>query len=126
MENKKLTYILEFDNFELEEFNPKSIIDTKMEELTELIKSVSSEKFIYEYSEEDEHILNIVFTYDEDEEPIKYIFDIKELELSKYQGDDIAFEEKLHDLEEGLSIIEEDVYMLHGVTEKKKIKHEKR
>ena len=116
MEVKKFkNYIREF--VEDEDDKSDNLIDVKMEELAELIKSVSSEKIMYEWKNDDNHKLHINFIYDEDEEPISFEFDIDNLNLTKIEGDEVSYSEPVNDTEEGLDIIEQDIYMILGVHE---------
>ena len=109
---KKFTHILEYNSY-----NYKNVIEAKMRELSELIKDVSTEKLIYEYSDEDEHLLTINFSHKGSKDPIKYDFDIRELTLTKYEAGEEVYSEKLNDIEEGLDIIESDINTLHSIDE---------
>lgn len=111
-----------------EEFidNSESVIDVKMQELHELIESIngeSSETIIYEWENKHDHELIINFT--KDDLNIKYEFDIDNLFISKYAGDNLDFEQGVDSIDEGLDIIEKDIHMILNISEKARTRGEK-
>jgi hypothetical protein len=100
-----------------EEFieNSDNIIDAKMSEIKDLINGVGGDNLLYEWENKDNHELIINFTYNG--LVIRYEFDIDDMKISKIVDNKIDFTEIVESIDEGLDIIEEDVYMILGVSE---------
>jgi hypothetical protein len=96
-----------------------NLVDAKMSELKDLIESSSTgHNVVYEWKNSDNHQLIINFIYDEI--AICYEFDIDNMSLIKVVDDIVEFAEEVNSIEEGLEIIEKDVYNILGVNESKK------
>lgn len=99
--------------------NSPSLIDAKMQELNDLVKSIGDENsssMIYEWENKDDHHLIINFT--KDDLSIKYEFNIDDLYISKFAGDVIDFEKSVESVDEGLDIIEGDIHLILDISEK--------
>jgi hypothetical protein len=98
--------------------NSNSIIDVKMQELNDLIGSISdenSQNLIYEWENKKEHELIVNFT--KDDLSIRYEFDIDNLYIVKFAGDSIDFEQPVQSIDEGLDIIEKDIHLILNISE---------
>jgi hypothetical protein len=105
-----------------EEFieNSDNIIDIKMTEIRDLIESISDEghNLIYEWENKDNHELIINFSYDG--LSVKYEFSIDDMSVTKIVNEAVDFTEGVESIDEGLDIIEKDIYMILGVSESKR------
>ena len=110
--------IKKFNEF-IREFieNSDSLIDAKMSELKDLIDNVSTngQNIIYEWKNKNDHELVINFTFEE--LVIRYEFDIDSLFVSKFVGDVVDFKQDVTSRDEGLEIIEKDIYMVLDINE---------
>jgi hypothetical protein len=105
---------------EFVEDNSNSVIDAKMEELRDLINGVSDgQNIIYEWENKNDHQLSISFSANGLD--IKYEFDIDDLHVTKVAGDTIDFQTDVESIDEGLEIIEKDIYSILGISETKKL-----
>ncbi len=95
-----------------------NVIDAKMTELKDLISNVSDDNILYEWENKNDHELVVSFTVND--LSIKYDFDIDDLNLTKTSGNEVEFRTPVNDVEEGLDIIEKDVYSILGVDEARK------
>jgi hypothetical protein len=104
-----------------EEFieNSDNIIDIKMNEIRDLIESISDEghNLIYEWENKDNHELVINFSYDG--LSVRYEFSVDNMSVTKIVNEAIDFKEVVESIDEGLDIIEKDIYMILGVSEGK-------
>lgn len=91
----------------IREFKNNSIIDAKMSEIKDLISNVSDQDILYEWENKYDHQLFVSFSYNE--EYFKYELDIKDLFIKKFKNDKLEYDNTLTSLEEGLSIIYDDV-----------------
>lgn len=91
----------------IREFKNNSIIDAKMSEIKDLISNVSDQDILYEWENKYDHQLFVSFSYNE--EYYKYELDIKDLFIKKFKNDTLEYDNTLTSLEEGLSIIYDDV-----------------
>ena len=99
--------------------NSNSIIDTKMQELKDLVDGVSEgQNFIYEWQNKEDHQLSISFSTSD--LSVKYEFDIDELVVSKFVGETTDFTEEVTSIDDGLDIIEKDIQLILGISEKYK------
>jgi hypothetical protein len=115
--------IKKWKEFIKEEFidNSESIIDIKMQEINDLVGSISdenSQNLIYEWENKKEHELIVNFT--KDDLSIRYEFDIDNLYIVKFAGDSIDFEQPVQSIDEGLDIIEKDIHLILNISEKAK------
>jgi len=107
--------IKKWKEFIKEEFidNSESIIDIKMQEINDLVGSISdenSQNLIYEWENKKEHELIVNFT--KDDLSIRYEFDIDNLYIVKFAGGSIDFEQPVQSIDEGLDIIEKDIHLI--------------
>ena len=107
-----------------EEFieNSENVIDTKMEELSDLISNLSDGNNImyqWENKESNELVINFLFN----DLSIRYEFDIENLKISKIVGENIDFDKKVTSIDGALDIIEKDIHSIIGIGEKSNIKN---
>jgi hypothetical protein len=96
-----------------------SLVDAKMSELKDLVQSSSEgHNVVYEWKNSENHQLVINFIYDEI--VICYEFNIDNMSLVKVENDVVVLAEEVSSIEEGLEIIEKDIYMILGVNESKR------
>ncbi len=104
---------------EFVEDNTNSVIDAKMEELRDLINGVTDgQNIIYEWENKNDHQLSINFSSNGLD--IKYEFDIDDLYVTKVAGETVDFKTDVESIDEGLEIIEKDIYSILGISEAKK------
>lgn len=93
------------------------LIGAKMQELKDLVDGVSSgQNFIYEWENKDDHQLLVNFSTGE--LSVRYEFDIDDLILKKVVGDTVDFTENVESIDEGLDMIEKDIQLILGVSER--------
>ena len=99
-----------------------SIVDAKMQELNDLINSISDsepgQNLIYEWENKNDHELIVNFT--NNDVSIRYEFDIDDLYITKFAGETIDFEQPVESIDEGLDIIEKDIQMILNISERVK------
>jgi len=99
-----------------------SIVDAKMQELNDLINSISdgepTQNLIYEWENKNDHELVVNFT--NKDVSIRYEFDIDDLYITKFAGETVDFEQPVGSIDEGLDIIEKDIQMILNISEKVK------
>jgi len=97
--------------------NSDNLIDAKMSELKDLIDNVSvnTQNIMYEWQNKEDHELVINFTFND--LSIKYEFDIDSLFVAKYVDNQTDFTKDVESIDEGLDIIEKDIYMVLGINE---------
>jgi len=111
-------FIREFVN------NLDSLIDAKMQELKDLVDSVSDgQNMVYEWENKKDHQLSVSFSTGE--LSIKYEFDIDDLYITKTAGDVIDFQTNVESMDEGLDMIEKDIQGILGISENNKYKNNK-
>jgi hypothetical protein len=102
--------------------NSNSIVDAKMQELSDLINSISdsepSQNLIYEWENKNDHELVVNFT--NKDVSIRYEFDIDDLYITKFAGETVDFEQPVESIDEGLDIIEKDIQMILNISERVK------
>ena len=91
----------------IREFKVNNVIEAKMSEIKDLVSNVSDQEILYEWENKHDHQLFISFSYNEDY--FKYELDIKDLFIKKFKNDKIEYDNTLTSLEEGLTIIYDDV-----------------
>ena len=100
----------------IREFLSTSIVDSKMQELKDLISNISDgQNMVYEWENKDDHQLSISFSTSEIS--VKYEFDIDQLTVSKIVGEVNDFVNKVESIDEGLDIIEKDIQLILGISE---------
>jgi hypothetical protein len=101
--------------------NSDNVIDAKMQEIKDLVDSASQEQnFIYEWENKQDHQLSISFSTSE--LSVKYEFDIDGMLVSKFVGETTDFVEEVSSIDEGLDIIEKDIQLILGISEKYKFR----
>ncbi len=96
-----------------------SVIDAKMQEISDLINSFSEgNTLVYEWENRGEHELIINFLFNE--LSIQYNFDIDELLVEKISNSKTDFSTSVESVDEGLDLIEKDIYQIVGLSERVK------
>ena len=99
-----------------------SIVDAKMQEISDLINSISDndpdQNLIYEWENKNDH--ELIINFNDDNVSIRYEFDIDDLYLTKFAGETVDFEQPVGSIDEGLDIIEKDLQMILNISEKVK------
>ena len=112
--------IKKYNQFIREFIETTGFVDTKMQELKDLIDGVSDgENIIYEWENKEDHQLLVNFTTGE--LSLRYEFDIDDLNVTKIAGDTVDFKTDVESIEEGLDLIEKDIQSILGIDEKGKI-----
>jgi hypothetical protein len=111
-ESSKIRKFLEF-------IKSESYIGSKLEELEDMVKSFTEGKDLM-YHWENKNDEAIVITFQFDGVSLKYDFNVEEGVLTKTSDDEVEFEEMVESVEEGLDIIEKDIQMMLGISEKRK------
>lgn len=109
--------ILKWNQF-IREFigNSDSIVDMKMQEIKDLVDSISNgQNMVYEWENKSDHQLNVSFSTDD--LSIKYEFDIDDMHVTKTAGEVLDFECNVDSIDEGLDIIEKDIQSILGISE---------
>lgn len=99
--------------------NSDNIIDIKMQELKDLIDSLSDDAIIYQWENKSDHEVVINFSYND--LSIRYEFDIDQMFVVKFVGDTTDFQTDVESIDEGLDVIEKDIQGILGISEKIKI-----
>jgi len=130
-----LSLIPEVDEYHIEEsvkirrflefVHSDSYIDAKLEELEDMVKSFTEGKDLM-YHWENKNDEAIVITFQFNGVALKYDFDVDEGVLTKTSDDQIEFEEMVESVEEGLEIIEKDIQMMLGISERVKARYKDR
>jgi hypothetical protein len=111
--------IKKWNEFIREFVESESFIDTKMQELKDLVDGATNgNNIIYEWENKSDHELTVTFSTGE--LSIKYDFDIDDLYVIKTAGDKIDFQANVESIEEGLEIIEKDIQSILGISESMK------
>jgi hypothetical protein len=109
--------------FITEEFidNSESLVDVKMQELYDLIGSISDESgenLIYEWENKNDH--QLIVNFSKDELQLRWEFDIDDLIIKKFASENLDFQREVESVDEGLDIIEKDIQMILNISEKAK------
>ena len=100
--------------------NSNSVVDAKMQELSDLINSISdndnSQNLIYEWENKNDH--ELIINFNDDNVSIRYEFDIDDLYLTKFAGETVDFEQPVGSIDEGLDIIEKDIQLILNISER--------
>lgn len=108
--------IKKWNEFIREFIEAPSAIDSKMQELKDLVDGIShGENLIYEWENKEDHQLYVNFSVGE--LSVRYEFDIDDLMVTKIVGGEIDFSEKVDSVDEGLDVIEKDMHLILGVSE---------
>ena len=91
-------FILESENY----------IDTKMQELKDLVNNVTDgNNIIYEWENRNDHELTVSFSTND--LSITYDFDIDDLHVTKTTGDEVSWKKNIDSIDDGLEVIEKDI-----------------
>lgn len=102
--------IKKYEQF-IREFVENDFINSKMQEIKDLINSATEgQNIIYEWENKNDHQLTVSFTYDE--LSIKYEFDIDDLLITKTAGFTIDFTKNVESIEKGIDVIEKDIHSI--------------
>lgn len=92
-------------------------IGAKMQELKDLVDGVSNgQNFIYEWENKNDHQLLVNFSTGSIS--VRYEFDIDDLILTKVVADKVDFTDNVESIDEGLDMIEKDIQLILGISEK--------
>ncbi len=108
--------IKSWSQFIKEFVNSENYIDTKMQEIKDLVDGISDKNIIYEWQNKNDHQLTISFSTST--LSLKYEFDIDELKVMKIAGDVVDFETEVESIDEGIDIIEKDIQSILGISER--------
>ena len=97
--------------------NNDNIIDIKMQELKDLIDSLSDNSIIYQWENKSDHEVVVNFTYND--LSIRYEFDVDQMYVAKFVGDTTDFQTYVESIDEGLDVIEKDIQGILGISENK-------
>jgi hypothetical protein len=94
----------------------ESVIDSKLQELEDLVSNFSDKNLMYEWENKNDH--EVVINFSLEGVAMSYQFDVDDLFLTKTADGKIDFQTSVESIDEGLDIIEKDIYLLLGVSEK--------
>jgi hypothetical protein len=97
--------------------NSDNVIDSKMQELKDLIDGLSDNSIVYEWENKSDHEVVVNFTYSD--LSVRYEFDIDQMYVAKFVGDVTDFQTYVESIDEGLDIIEKDIQGILGISENK-------
>lgn len=97
--------------------NSDNVIDSKMQELKDLIDGLSDDSIVYEWENKSDHEVVVNFTHSD--LSIRYEFDIDQMYVAKFVGDTTDFQTYVDSIDEGLDIIEKDIQGILGISENK-------
>jgi hypothetical protein len=111
--------IKKFNQF-IREFieNSDSVIDAKMQELQDLIDGLSDQSIIYQWENKNDHEIIVNFT--KGDLAIRYEFDIDQMYVAKFVGNETDFQDYVDSIDEGIDIIEKDIHGVLGISERVK------
>ena len=136
-----MKHIKKFNSFKINELKSNDInisyITSKMEELKDIVSTQSENLLEYSFDskidifdEDDVNLETSIESESEDilkinlyltEEEIIYEIDLENLKLTKIENEEeVQYEHNLLDIDEGLDIIEKEIYQYLGVSEKLK------
>lgn len=95
--------------------NSENVIDSKLQELEDLVSNFSDKNLLYEWQNKNDH--EVIINFSLDGLSIQYNFDIDDLFLTKTADGKIDFQTGVESIDEGLDIIEKDIHLLLGVSE---------
>lgn len=111
--------IKNWNQFIVEFVKNDGFINTKMSEIKDLIDNITDGSVLYKWVNNNDQELTVYFS--NDDLSITYYFDIDDLFFTKLLNDQVDFSEKVHSVEAGLEIIENDIQSNLGIYEKGKI-----
>lgn len=94
--------------------NPDSYIDIKMQELRDLILSISN-NFKFSWENLNDSILKVMLIANNMN--VEYVFDISNMSLIKTANNVKDFDNSVSSIDDGISQIQSDIYSLIGVSE---------
>lgn len=94
--------------------NPDSYIDIKMQELRDLILSISN-NFKFSWENLNDSILKVILIANNMN--VEYVFDISNMSLIKTANNVKDFDNSVSSIDDGISQIQSDIYSLIGVSE---------
>ena len=110
--------IKKYNQFIREFVENGNYIDSKMQELKDLVDNVTNgQNIIYEWENKSDH--ELVVSFSTDNLSIKYDFDIDDLLVTKTAGGTIDFQTNVESIDEGLEMIEKDIQSILGISESK-------
>lgn len=112
--------IKKFKHFILESNTDHSIIDAKIEELSDLLKN-SSNKTDLMYQWEDDKETELIIDFLIDDVSYRYEFELDDLFLIKIIGNEIDYTKKTSSVDSGMDIIEKDIQKILKIEENKKL-----
>jgi len=94
-------------------------IDTRMQEIKDLLEGISGDQnIVYEWENNNDH--RVITSFSTDGISVTYDFDVDDLRLVKTAGETIDFEIDVESIEEGLERIEHDIKSILGIDERVK------
>jgi hypothetical protein len=110
--------IKKYNQFIREFVENGNYIDSKMQELKDLVDNVTDgQNIIYEWENKKDH--ELIVSFSTDNLSIKYDFDIDDLLVTKTAGGTIDFQTSVESIDEGLELIEKDIQSILGISESK-------
>lgn len=94
-------------------------IDSRLEELKDLIDNISDNNIIYEWENKSDH--EVVVNFTKSGTQIRYEFDIDQLLVTKFEEERRLFQKEVTTTEEGMEIIERDIQKILGLHETKSV-----
>jgi len=99
--------------------NSSDIIESKMQEMKDLVDGISNgSDIIYEWENKNEHELVVNFT--KDDVSLKYEFDMNHLHLTKTKNGELVMDKDIDSIEHGLDILEKDIQKILDINESRK------
>lgn len=95
--------------------NSDSVIDSKLQELEDLVSNFSDKNLLYQWENKNDH--EVIINFSLDGLAIQYNFDIDDLNVTKIAGGKIDFQTGVESIDEGLDVIEKDIYLVLGISE---------
>jgi len=92
-------------------------IDSRMQEIKDLLDGISSEEssIVYEWENKDDH--RLIVSFSSGDLSVSYDFDIDDLHLTKTAGDSVDFQSPVESIEEGIEMIEQDIKSILDIEE---------
>lgn len=94
--------------------NPDSYIDIKMQELRDLVSSIST-NFVFSWENVNDDVLKVKLIANSMN--VEYILDVQNMSISKIANGVKDFENNTSSIDDGISQMESDIYSLIGVSE---------
>jgi len=92
-------------------------IDSRMQEIKDLLDGISSEEsnIVYEWENKDDH--RLIVSFSSGDLSVSYDFDIDDLHLTKTAGESIDFQAPVESIDEGIEMIEQDIKSILDIEE---------